>query len=315
MDHVVGSASQSPVAPSNCIEIQTDTHPIPYHKDEKYVWNKWDLRRKAIKLADMQQSRTHSTQTTMTYHRSSFGIQYGTSSNAAQTNKQVETQTQALPWKNFEMKPKEMENLFDIRRVSFVTNDWPSKYAFNLKWIWLTMHYLRQINISSSSLSWSMFLTLFTVARVGSKLLHHFNKDESSDTWLVTLECAEICSLVLFLVMAVLMDGVMCCLALIENVSAHYIHHISWFTITFCCIFFTKFKRINLQNSAHFNDRWDCRHSPQATTMSSNHGCRFWIDYSLVDGRCSGCHLVFLWIHFTCPFSPSISYWAPVYIR
>lgn len=31
-------------------EIQTDLHPIPYHKDENYVWNLWDLRRKAIEL-------------------------------------------------------------------------------------------------------------------------------------------------------------------------------------------------------------------------------------------------------------------------
>ena len=31
-------------------EIQTELHPIPCHKDESYVWNLWDLRRKAIVL-------------------------------------------------------------------------------------------------------------------------------------------------------------------------------------------------------------------------------------------------------------------------
>lgn len=31
-------------------EVQTDLHPIPYNKDETYVWNLWDYRRKAIEL-------------------------------------------------------------------------------------------------------------------------------------------------------------------------------------------------------------------------------------------------------------------------
>lgn len=31
-------------------EIQTELHPIPFHKDESYVWNLWDVRRKAIML-------------------------------------------------------------------------------------------------------------------------------------------------------------------------------------------------------------------------------------------------------------------------
>ena len=33
-------------------EVQTDLHPIPCHKDENYVWNLWDLRRKAIELVN-----------------------------------------------------------------------------------------------------------------------------------------------------------------------------------------------------------------------------------------------------------------------
>ena len=31
-------------------EIQTELHPIPFNKDESYVWNLWDMRRKAILL-------------------------------------------------------------------------------------------------------------------------------------------------------------------------------------------------------------------------------------------------------------------------
>jgi hypothetical protein len=33
-------------------EIQTELHPVPCHKDESYVWNLWDLRRKAIELVN-----------------------------------------------------------------------------------------------------------------------------------------------------------------------------------------------------------------------------------------------------------------------
>lgn len=54
------------------IGIQTDTHPIPYAKDTNYVWNVWDLRRTAVKLANIQKCRTKATQT---YRYSSFGSQ------------------------------------------------------------------------------------------------------------------------------------------------------------------------------------------------------------------------------------------------
>lgn len=33
-------------------EVQTDLHPIPSNKDSSYVWNLWDLRRKAIELVN-----------------------------------------------------------------------------------------------------------------------------------------------------------------------------------------------------------------------------------------------------------------------
>lgn len=54
------------------IGIQTDVHPIPYAKDTNYVWNLWDLRRMAVKLANIQKCKTKSTQT---YCSSSFGTQ------------------------------------------------------------------------------------------------------------------------------------------------------------------------------------------------------------------------------------------------
>lgn len=45
------------------VEIQTDIHPIAYTKDTNHIWNLWDLRRMAIKLANVQNCATHSTQT------------------------------------------------------------------------------------------------------------------------------------------------------------------------------------------------------------------------------------------------------------
>lgn len=42
----------NPGASTTDRDIQTELHPIPYHKDESYVWNLWDLRRKAIELVN-----------------------------------------------------------------------------------------------------------------------------------------------------------------------------------------------------------------------------------------------------------------------
>lgn len=44
------SQSSSSGATSVEREVQTELHPVPYHKDDKYVWNLWDHRRKAIEL-------------------------------------------------------------------------------------------------------------------------------------------------------------------------------------------------------------------------------------------------------------------------
>jgi hypothetical protein len=34
-------------------EVQTELHPVPFNKDENYVWNLWDFRRKAIELVSI----------------------------------------------------------------------------------------------------------------------------------------------------------------------------------------------------------------------------------------------------------------------
>eukprot|EP00116_Pleurobrachia_bachei_P010481 sb/3470743/ len=43
--------------------IQTETHPIESNIDPTYEWNEWEMRRKAIKLANLRTRMTHSVQT------------------------------------------------------------------------------------------------------------------------------------------------------------------------------------------------------------------------------------------------------------
>lgn len=64
--HVYDSSDQCSIG------IQTDVHPITYAKHTNYVWNIWELRRMAIKLANIQKCTTKSTQT---HAHSSFGTQ------------------------------------------------------------------------------------------------------------------------------------------------------------------------------------------------------------------------------------------------
>lgn len=74
VEQLTGSSGQhiSDSFEQHSIGIQTDIHPIPYAKDTNYVWNVWDLRRIAVKLANIQNCTTKSTQT----HRySSLGTQ------------------------------------------------------------------------------------------------------------------------------------------------------------------------------------------------------------------------------------------------
>lgn len=53
-------------------EVQTEIHPIPSNMDYSYSWNVWDLRRKAIMLANARSCSTISAQTDLNFH--SFGV-------------------------------------------------------------------------------------------------------------------------------------------------------------------------------------------------------------------------------------------------
>ncbi|XP_066217424.1 cilia- and flagella-associated protein 206 [Saccopteryx leptura] len=48
---------------------QTDTHILPPTIERSYEWNEWELRRKAIKLANLRQKATHSVQTDLSNMR------------------------------------------------------------------------------------------------------------------------------------------------------------------------------------------------------------------------------------------------------
>ncbi|KAM4713458.1 cilia- and flagella-associated protein 206 [Anableps anableps] len=51
------------------ISVQTDTHPVDSYIDKSYEWNEWELRRKAIKLANLRKTVTHSVQTDLSHMR------------------------------------------------------------------------------------------------------------------------------------------------------------------------------------------------------------------------------------------------------
>lgn len=75
-------------------EVQTDLHPVPFHKDETYVWNLWELRRKAIELANLRRKRTSSSQTALSCHRLSIASQrLGNRQNDSQTSESKESNT------------------------------------------------------------------------------------------------------------------------------------------------------------------------------------------------------------------------------
>jgi len=48
--------------------IQTDVHPY-IENDPNYVWNEWDLKKKAIQLADIMKKKTVSSQTFLSHFR------------------------------------------------------------------------------------------------------------------------------------------------------------------------------------------------------------------------------------------------------
>ncbi|XP_013923876.1 PREDICTED: UPF0704 protein C6orf165 homolog [Thamnophis sirtalis] len=57
-----------PISKSDC-STQTDTHILPPTIVKNYEWNEWELRRKAIKLANLRQKLTHSMQTNLSHMR------------------------------------------------------------------------------------------------------------------------------------------------------------------------------------------------------------------------------------------------------
>lgn len=61
-----GAAAAAPVRCDG--GTQTEVHPMESNVVEGYEWNEWELRRKALKLANLRQKTTHSTQT----HNSNF---------------------------------------------------------------------------------------------------------------------------------------------------------------------------------------------------------------------------------------------------
>lgn len=56
-------------------ETQTDTHILEPNIVKSYEWNEWELRRKAIKLANLRTRVTHSVQTNLSNMRRDTAIQ------------------------------------------------------------------------------------------------------------------------------------------------------------------------------------------------------------------------------------------------
>ncbi|XP_051782421.1 cilia- and flagella-associated protein 206-like [Erpetoichthys calabaricus] len=70
------------------ISAQTETHLLPSHIVKSYEWNEWELRRKAIKLANLRNKVTHSMQTKLSHlRRENISQVYLPKQKAAQTKK------------------------------------------------------------------------------------------------------------------------------------------------------------------------------------------------------------------------------------
>lgn len=94
IDSILQMQRQPSSSKSVEVEVQTELHPVPFYKDEKYFWNLWDLRRKAIELADLRRKKTTSAQTAMTYHRLDVAQQlYETRQKSLQTRESKESNT------------------------------------------------------------------------------------------------------------------------------------------------------------------------------------------------------------------------------
>ncbi|GLG97299.1 Uncharacterized protein GBIM_04083 [Gryllus bimaculatus] len=77
--------------------MQTVLHPIPPCTDNKYTWNVWKLKRRAIQLTNIANSATHSTQTIKSHFRSEVPLQAGPSKEkSCQTKKDSSTNVPTL---------------------------------------------------------------------------------------------------------------------------------------------------------------------------------------------------------------------------
>eukprot|EP01086_Lenisia_limosa_P016080 TRINITY_DN5633_c0_g1_i1.p1 TRINITY_DN5633_c0_g1~~TRINITY_DN5633_c0_g1_i1.p1 ORF type:complete len:602 (+),score=106.04 TRINITY_DN5633_c0_g1_i1:106-1911(+) len=79
------------------VGTQTPTHFIESNIDKSYFWNEWEMRRKALMLANLRTKRTHSSQTVESHYRRESATQdYALKQHSAQTGVEGGTQT-AVP--------------------------------------------------------------------------------------------------------------------------------------------------------------------------------------------------------------------------
>ncbi|KAM9840830.1 cilia- and flagella-associated protein 206 [Aulostomus maculatus] len=76
---------------------QTDLHPLETNIVKSYEWNEWELRRKAIKLADLRTKATHSTQTSLSHMRRENATQTWPPKDAACQSKRDNESTMPKP--------------------------------------------------------------------------------------------------------------------------------------------------------------------------------------------------------------------------
>ncbi|XP_075210141.1 cilia- and flagella-associated protein 206 [Lycorma delicatula] len=73
-------------------ETQTLLHPVESYIDPNYSWDVWELKRKAVQLANICKRKTHSTQTNKSHMRNTFGTQtYTLKDNSTQTKEDNKT--------------------------------------------------------------------------------------------------------------------------------------------------------------------------------------------------------------------------------
>lgn len=78
---------------SSTIDTQTELHPLLFNIDKNYVWNGWDLRRKAIQFANLRKCDTKASQTQLTYQCYDIDTQTWSDETIKSSQKAQETQT------------------------------------------------------------------------------------------------------------------------------------------------------------------------------------------------------------------------------